>query len=263
MPRFAANLTFLFQELAFMDRFAAAAGQGFMAVEFMSAYEHAPAAVAAALRDNGLRVALMNSPAGNMAAGERGLAALPERRRDFRASIGQALEYCAATACPLLHVMAGIVPKKAEPRLLQACYMDNLAWAAEQARQAGVTLTIEPINGRDMPGYFLQDYDYAESVIREVKAPNLHLQFDMYHVQVLHGDVSRRLERQLPLIAHVQVANPPDRSQPGQGELNYPFLFETLDALGYAGWVGAEYKPSGSTEASLDWFKPYRGKASA
>ncbi|MBX3454994.1 2-oxo-tetronate isomerase [Ferrovibrio sp.] len=262
MPRFAANLTFLFQNLAFMDRFAAAAEQGFMAVEFMSAYEHAPAAVAAALRDNGLRMALMNSPAGDLQAGERGLAALPERRRDFRTSIGRALDYCAATGCPLLHVMAGIVPEKAERRLLQACYMDNLAWAAEQARQAGVALTIEPINGRDIPGYFLQDYDYAETVLKELKAPNLHLQFDMYHVQVLHGDVSMRLERQLPLIAHVQVANPPDRAEPDIGELNYDYLFRKLDALGYAGWVGAEYKPTDRTETSLNWFKPYRGKSS-
>ena len=260
MPRFAANLTFLFQDLAFMDRFAAAAEQGFTAVEFMSAYEHAPSAVAAALRDSGLRVALMNSPAGNYEAGERGLAALPERRREFRASIGRALEYCAATACPLLHVMAGIAPEKAERRLLQACYMDNLAWTAEQAARAGVAITIEPINGRDMPGYFLADYDYAETVIGEVKAPNLHLQFDMYHVQVLHGDVSRRLERQFPLIAHVQVANPPDRREPGNGELDYAFLFQRLDALGYAGWVGAEYKPAAATEASLAWFQPYRGK---
>lgn len=262
MPRFAANLTFLFQDLAFMDRFAAAAEQGFTAVEFMSAYEHAPSAVAAALRDSGLRMALMNSPAGDLAGGERGLAALPERRRDFRTSIGRALEYCAATACPLLHVMAGIVPEKADRRLLQACYMDNLAWAAEQAASAGVALTIEPINGRDMPGYFLRDYDYAETVLKDVKAPNLHLQFDMYHVQILHGDVSHRLDRQYPLIAHVQVANPPDRREPGKGELQYDYLFRRLDALGYAGWVGAEYKPEHGTEASLGWFKPYRGKSS-
>lgn len=262
MPRFAANLTFLFQELAFMDRFAAAAEQGFTAVEFMSAYDHAPAAVAAALRDSGLRMALMNSPAGDLAGGERGLAALPERRRDFRASIARALDYCAATGCPLLHVMAGIAPEKADRRVLQACYMDNLSWAAAQAAQAGVALTLEPINGRDIPGYFLQDYDEAETVLQAVNAANLHLQFDMYHVQVLHGDVSRRLERQFARIAHVQVANPPDRREPGNGELNYAHLFARLDALGYAGWVGAEYKPEHGTEASLGWFKPYRGKSS-
>jgi len=253
MPRFAANLSFLFQEFGFIDRFAAAAAQGFAAVEFMFPAEHAPATVAAALRDQGLQMALMNAPAGDWAAGERGLAALPDRRRDFRAAMARGLDFAGAIGCPKLHVLAGLVPQGADIRAHQACYMDNLAWAAQQALGFGITLTIEPINQRDIPGFFLSDFDYAERVIAEIGAPNLRLQFDIYHAQVIHGDVSRRLQRQFPLVGHVQIANPPDRREPGKGELSFDFLFGQLDALGYDGWVGCEYRPEGSTRDSLAW----------
>lgn len=257
MPRFAANLSFLFQDDPFLDRFAAAAGQGFEAVEFMFPYDHAPAAVAAAARDAGIQVVLFNAPPGDWQAGERGLAALPERRREFRAAIARAFEYAAALNCPRIHVVAGVQPPGLDRRAMEACYMDNLAWAAEQASGIGATLMIEPINRRDIPGFFLSDFDFAQQVIEEIGAPNLRLQFDIYHAQIIHGDISRRLEHQLPWIGHIQIANPPDRREPGNGEINYPFVFERLDALGYDGWVGCEYRPAGSTIDSLGWIRPY------
>ncbi len=257
MPRFSANLTFLFQEYAFLDRLAVAREQGFAAVEFMFQPDQSPAAIAAALRDNGLELALMNTPAGNFEAGERGLACLPQQRQAFRTSIHRAFEVATAAGCKRLHVMAGVEPPGADRRALEACFLDNLAWAAEQAARAGLTLLLEPINRRDIPGYFLHDYDVAERILSEMALPQLRLQFDMYHVQVVHGDVSKRLERQLPLIEHIQIANPPDRREPGNGELDYGFLLGRLDQLGYAGWVGCEYRPAGDTLASLAWIRPW------
>lgn len=257
MPRFAANLSFLFPEEPFLDRFAAAAEQGFQAVEFMFPYDHSAAAVAAAMRDAGLEVALFNAPPGDWAAGERGLASLPDRRQDFRASMSRAFDYAQALRCRQIHVVAGLQPAKADRRAMEACYMDNLAWAAQQAGQAGITLMIEPINQRDIPGFFLSDFDFAEKVIREVNAPNLRLQFDVYHAQIIHGDLARRIERQMPVIGHVQIANPPDRREPGNGEINYDYIFQRLDALGYAGWIGCEYRPAGSTADSLGWIRGY------
>ncbi|MFN4311278.1 MAG: 2-oxo-tetronate isomerase [Ferrovibrio sp.] len=257
MPRFAANLSFLFQDIPFLDRFPAAAEQGFTAVEFMFPYDHAPAAVAAAMRDAGLQVALFNAPPGDWGAGERGLAALPARRSDFRAAMARAFEYAAALNCPRIHVVAGIEPARADRRALEACYMDNLAWAAEQASSAGLLLLIEPINRRDIPGFFLNDFDFAQKVIEEVRAPNLRLQFDIYHAQIIHGDITRRLERQIPWIGHIQIANPPDRREPGNGEIDYRYIFQRLDALGYDGWVGCEYRPEGDTVASLGWIREY------
>lgn len=257
MPRFSANLTFLFQEYAFLDRLAVAREQGFDAVEFMYQPDQSPAAIAAALRDNGLELALMNTPAGNFEAGERGLACLPQQRQAFRTSIHRAFEVASAAGCKRLHVMAGVEPAGADRRALEACFLDNLAWAAEQAARAGLTLLLEPINRRDIPGYFLHDYDVAERILREMALPHLRLQFDMYHVQVVHGDVSKRLERQLPLIEHIQIANPPDRREPGNGELDYGFLLNRLDQLGYAGWVGCEYRPAGDTLDSLGWIRPW------
>ncbi|WP_428246613.1 hydroxypyruvate isomerase family protein [Ferrovibrio sp.] len=257
MPRFSANLTFLFQEYAFLDRLAVAREQGFDAVEFMYQPDQSPAAIAAALRDNGLELVLMNTPAGNFEAGERGLACLPQQRQAFRTSIHRAFEVASAAGCKRLHVMAGVEPAGADRRALEACFLDNLAWAAEQAARAGLTLLLEPINRRDIPGYFLHDYDVAERILREMALPHLRLQFDMYHVQVVHGDVSKRLERQLPLIEHIQIANPPDRREPGNGELDYGFLLGRLDQLGYAGWVGCEYRPAGDTLDSLGWIRPW------
>jgi hydroxypyruvate isomerase len=257
MPRFAANLSFLFQEEPFLDRFAAAADQGFEAVEFTFPYEHAPAAVAAAMKAAGLQVVLFNTPAGDWAGGERGLTALPGRRQEFRAAMDRAFEFAAALNCPRIHVVAGLEQSGSDRRVLEACYMDNLAWAAEQASGAGLMLMIEPINRRDVPGFFLHDFDYAEKVLTEIGAPNLRLQFDIYHAQIIHGDLSKRLERQMPWIGHIQIANPPDRREPGGGEIDYGFIFDRLESLGYDGWIGCEYRPAGATAASLDWARRY------
>jgi hydroxypyruvate isomerase len=223
----------------------------------MFPYDYTPSAVAAAARDAGLQVVLFNAPPGDWSNGERGLAALPTRRQDFRAAIARAFDYAAAMNCPRIHVVAGIEPPSGDRRTMEACYMDNLAWAAEQASAAGLLLLIEPINRRDIPGFFLHDFDYAERVIGEIGAPNLRLQFDMYHAQIIHGDLTRRLERQLPLVGHIQIANPPDRREPGNGEIDYRFMFEKLDSLGYDGWVGCEYRPAGDTAASLGWIRDY------
>lgn len=257
MPRFAANLSFLFQEEPFLDRFQAAARQGFQAVEFMFPYDHSAAAVAAASRDSGLQVVLFNAPPGDWNAGERGLASLPERRKDFRVAMARAFDYAAAFNCPRIHVVAGIERAGMDRRAMRACYMDNLAWAAEQASGYGLSLMIEPINRRDVPGFFLSDFDEAEKVLSEINAPNLRMQFDIYHAQIIHGDIVRRLERQMPWIGHIQIANPPDRREPGAGEIEYDFVFAKLDSLGYDGWVGCEYRPAGETEASLDWIRRY------
>lgn len=258
MPRFAANVSFMFQEDPFLDRFAAAAGQGFQAVEFTFPYDFSPAAVAAAVRDAGLQVVLFNSPPGDYAAGERGLAALPARRQDFRASMMRAFDYAEALSCPRIHVIAGVEPAGTDRKALRACFLDNLAWAAEQASGLGLTLMLEPINRRDIPGFYLYDYDEAERIIGEIGAPNLRLQFDFYHAQITHGDVIKRFERQLPCSSHIQIANPPDRRGPGRGELDYRFIFAQIDALGYDGWVSCEYRPGDEgTVASLDWIREY------
>lgn len=257
MPRFAANLSFLFQEEPFLDRFAAAAEQGFEAVEFMFPYDHSAAAVAAAARDANVKIALFNAPPGDWANGERGLAALPARRQDFRIAMARAFDYARAIRCTNVHVVAGIQPAGADRRTMEACYMDNLAWAAQQASQIGVTLMIEPINQRDIPGFFLSDFDFAERVVTEIGSTSLRLQFDIYHAQIIHGDIAKRLTRQMPWVGHVQIANPPDRREPGKGEIDYRYMFERLDALGYDGWVGCEYRPEGSTVESLSWIRDH------
>jgi len=257
MPRFAANLSFLFQEEPFLERFAAAADQGFQAVEFMFPYDHSAAAVASAVRSAGVQVVLFNTPAGDWSKGERGLAALPNRRQDFRAAMARTFEYAEAYDCPRIHVVAGMQPAGADRRAMEACFMDNLAWAAEQAAGLGRMLMLEPLNQRDNPGFFLSDFDFAEKVIADIGAPNLRLQFDVYHAQITHGDLTKRIERQMPWIGHVQIANPPHRHEPGKGEIDYRHVFETFDRLGYEGWIGCEYRPSGSMLDSLNWIREY------
>ncbi|GAB4186174.1 MAG: hydroxypyruvate isomerase family protein [Thalassobaculales bacterium] len=248
MPRFAANIGFLFTEYPFLDRFAAAAAAGFRAVEYMSPYDYRPEVMAGLLRQHGLRQVLINSPAGDWAAGERGTAALAGRTAEFRDGIDRAIAHAKATATPALHVMAGIAGPEA-----RALYVENVAWAAERLERAGIDCLIEPINRRDIPGYFLADFGLALAVIEEIDAPNLKLQYDVYHRQILHGDVIRSLEALLPRIGHVQIAGVPDRGEPDAGELNYAHVFAALDSLGYAGWVGCEYRPRGRTADGLGW----------
>ena len=256
MPRFAANLTMMFAERAFLDRFAAAAEAGFEAVEFLFPYDHAPEAVGDALSRNGLTQALFNLPPGDWAAGERGLSALPGRFDDVKAGLARALPYVEATGVRRLHLMAGLADP--DDQAAQDAFRRAVVWTAEALKPRGVELMIEPINGRDMPGYFLNDFDRAAALIRELDLPNLKLQFDLYHCQILHGDVTTRLRELMPIVGHVQVASVPDRAEPGRGETNEAFLFAELDRLGYDGFVGCEYVPAAGTLEGLSWFDAYR-----
>jgi hydroxypyruvate isomerase len=260
MPKFAANLSLLYTELPFMQRFGAAAADGFQAVEFLFPYEVPAAELQQALQAKGLRQVLFNAPPGDWAGGERGLACLPDRQAEFRAGIEQALHYATALDCPRLHVMAGIAPPNEKPEVLQATYLENLRWAARQALGQGLQLTIEAINPIDMPGYYLQRQAQALEVAEAVGAPNLSVQFDVYHCQVSEGNVSRKLREVMArgLLGHVQIAGAPDRHEPDQGELRVESLLKLLDELGYTGFVGCEYRPRAGTREGLRWLKAWR-----
>lgn len=258
MPIFAANIGFLFQEHDFLDRIAAAADCGFPAVEFAFPAGHAPDAVAAKLDSAGVAVALLGLPSGDPAKGERGLAALPDRFDAVKAGIDKAQPYIEATGVSRVHLMAGMANPK-DPAA-QAAYRRSVAYAAERMAALDVDVLLEPINGRDMPGYFLNDFALAEQVIADLGLPNVRLQFDVYHRQIMRGDVSVALRDLLPIIGHVQIASVPSRNEPDSEELNYPFLFQQLDLLGYEGFVGCEYRPRGKTRDGLDWLTAAGGR---
>ncbi|WP_049732557.1 2-oxo-tetronate isomerase [Rhizobium ecuadorense] len=255
MPVFAANLTMMFNEWTFLDRFDAAADAGFAAVEYLFPYEAAPEAIAERLGRNNLQQALFNLPPGDWAAGERGVAALPGRFDALKADVERALDYAAATGVRRLHLMAGI----ADPRDENAAssYRRSVTYAAERLADKGIDLVLEPINGRNMPGYFLNDFSAAEKLIAECGLPNLKLQFDIYHCQIIHGDVTMALRRLLPITGHIQIASVPSRNEPDGEELNYPYLFGEIDRLGYDGFIGCEYVPRGHTLDGLGWFRPF------
>lgn len=258
MPRFAANLTLMFNEVPFLERFEAAARAGFQAVEFQFPYDHRPEEVARRLHDAGVKSVAFNLPPGDAARGERGIAALPGREAEFRASVETAARYAGALGTPTLHAMAGIVPEGADRAAARATYVANLRHAARALAADGRTLVIEPINGRDMPGYFLQRQEEAHAVREEVGEPNLLVQMDLYHAQIVEGDLTVKLRRWVKQVGHVQIASVPDRHEPDHGELSFPHLFALLDELGYAGWVGCEYRPAGDTVAGLGWFDRWR-----
>lgn len=257
MPRFAANLSMMYTEVPFLDRFAAAAKDGFKAVEFLFPYDHPPDDVARRLRDNKLELALFNLPPGNWDAGERGLASLPGREAEFAASVTKALQYNEVLRSPRLHVMAGIPPEGADLRACRQTYIRSLKIACEQAGE-GIALLIEPINTRDIPGYFLNRQDEAHAIRQEVGMSNLKVQMDLYHCQVVEGDVAMKIRRYFPDIGHIQVAGVPERHEPSLGEVNYPYLFDLLDSLGYSGWIGCEYRPRNGTSAGLGWMAAYK-----
>lgn len=273
MPRFAANLSFLYQELDFLDRFDAAARDGFRAVEYLAPYAFAAQDIAARLRAHGLQQVLFNAPpsggdgasvATAWSRAERGIACLPGREAEFREGFAHALAYADALDCPRIHVMAGLVPGGADRATLRATYVGNLQWAASQAAIAGRGIVIEPINTRDMPGYLLNRQDEAHAVLAEVGAPNLQVQMDLYHCQIVEGDLASNLRTWLPTgaVGHLQVAGVPARNEPDTGEVNYPFLFDLIDSLGYDGWIGCEYRPAdpspGGTSAGLGWLRNLR-----
>ncbi len=258
MPKFSANLSFLYQDLAFLDRFAAAAKDGFGALEYLGPYAEPKEKVADALQANGLKQALFNVPSGDWAGGERGIACLPDRIEEFRSGISLALDYAKALACPQVNVISGLVPKGADLETLEKVLVENLKYAAERAADAGVKLLIEPINLRDIPGFFLSNTDHAERILEKVGSDNLYIQYDFYHMQIMQGDLIPTFIRLKDRIAHVQIADNPGRNEPGTGEINYSFILSELDRLGYDGWVGCEYKPKTGTSEGLGWMKPYR-----
>jgi hydroxypyruvate isomerase len=253
VPRFAANLSMMFNEVPFLERFAAARKAGFEGVEFLFPYDFSTNDLRTRLVGEGLTQALFNMPPGNWGAGERGLASLPGRQSEFREGVKKALDYAAALDCRHVHCMAGIVPADISPVTAAAVYAANLAWATEQARPAGVKLVIEPINHRDMPGYFLNTQAQGAAVVDAIGRDRLGLQFDVYHVQITEGDITKRMERYMPVIAHIQVADVPARNEPGTGEIGWDYVFRRMDELGYQGWVGCEYRPAGDTVAGLGW----------
>jgi len=263
MPRFAANLSMLYTELPFLDRFAAAAADGFDAVEYLFPYDFTPTEIAARLKENGLTQALFNLPPGDWAAGERGMACHPGREAEFAASVAQALVYAQATSCQRLHAMAGLKPAGVSEAALRSTYVNNLRAAAAQLAPHGITLLIEPINTRDMPGFYLNRQQQAHGVLAEVGAPNLKVQMDLYHCQIMEGDLSRRLEQHLAGVGHIQIAGVPDRQEPDGGEVHFPHLLDRLDALGYAGFVGCEYRPKAGTSEGLGWLRHYRARSTA
>ena len=258
MPRFAANLTMMFNEGDFLSRFAAAADAGFAAVEFLFPYAYAKAELRARLRETGLAQALFNLPPGEWNAGERGVGALPGRQAEFREGVAKALEYAEALECPRVHAMAGIVPASVDPAVCEASYVENLRFAARAARAAGVEILIEPINARDMPGYFLNRTDQARRIIELVGEDNLFLQYDIYHAQISEGFLAETFRANRALIRHIQIAGVPGRCEPdAEQEINYPFLFRAIDAAGYGGWIGCEYRPRAGTMQGLGWIGPY------
>ncbi|WP_133646058.1 2-oxo-tetronate isomerase [Paraburkholderia flava] len=257
MPRFAANLSMMYTEHGFLDRFGAAAQDGFKAAEFLFPYDFPAAELKARLDAHGLTQALFNAPPGDWANGERGIASLPGREDEFRRSVDTALEYARALGNRKLHVMAGLIGADQSRERHREVYLRNLAHAAEAALADGITVVIEPINTRDIPGFFLNRQDDAQAICAEVGAANLKVQFDCYHCQIVEGDLAVKLKRDMAGIGHIQIAGVPERHEPDLGELNYPYLFDLIDALGYDGYIGCEYRPRAGTSAGLGWLKPY------
>lgn len=253
MPRFCANLSLLFTEHPFVERWSAAARAGFRGVECHFPYAEPVAVLAEALRHNGLEQVLFNLPPGDWAAGERGIACLPDRVDEFEDGVGRAIDYARALGCRRINCLAGIAPADAERGELLAVMERNLRFAARALAPENIELLVEPINTRDMPGFLLNRSADTLALIERVGEANVKLQYDVYHMQIMEGDLARTLQRELPRIGHVQIADNPGRHEPGSGEINYPFLFDWLDRIGYSGWVSAEYVPAGDTAAGLGW----------
>jgi hydroxypyruvate isomerase len=255
MTKFAANLTMLFNEVPFLERFAAAKAAGFEAVEYLFPYAYDKNELAGLLKTHGLQQVLHNLPAGNWEAGERGIACHPDRVQEFRAGVDQAIEYAKALGCPQVNCLAGKVPAGVSREQAHATFVANLKFAADKLKAAGLKLLIEPINSYDIPGFFLNYTAQAAAILDEVGSDNLYIQYDLYHAQRMEGELAATVQKHLARIAHVQLADNPGRNEPGTGEMNYPFLFRHLDAIGYTGWIGCEYKPKTTTVEGLGWIK--------
>ncbi len=253
MVQLAANLSMMFNEVDFLDRFSAAAEAGFKGVEYLFPYDFAADDLKSRLDENNLTQVLFNTPAGDWDAGERGLACNPARADDFRQGVAKAIDYAKTLGCDRLHCMAGLAPEGADAGELRNTYVDNLRYAANEMGSAGIKCLIEMINTRDIPGFYLNTSAQAEEILAAVGSDNLYLQYDIYHMQIMEGDLAPTIERLLPKIAHMQLADTPGRNEPGTGEINYGFLFAHIDKLGYKGWIGCEYKPATTTGEGLGW----------
>lgn len=257
MPRFAANLSMLFTELPFMERFGAAAAAGFKGVEYLFPYAFAKQDLAAGLARHGLVQVLHNLPAGNWEAGERGIACDPARVAEFRSGVAQAIDYATALGCRQVNCLAGIAPAGVSAEVLRETFVANLRFAAAQLQEAGIRLLIEPINTYDIPGFYLKRTAQAAEILDEVGSANLFIQYDIYHAQRMEGELAATITKHLPRIAHIQLADNPGRHEPGSGEIHYPWLLRHIDGLGYAGWIGCEYKPATTTTEGLGWLQAY------
>ena len=257
MPKFSANLTMLFNEVDFLSRFEKAAGAGFKGVEFLFPYRWDKEVLAELLTKFGLEQVLHNLPAGDWEAGERGIACLPDRVDEFQEGVGLAIEYAEALKCPRLNCLVGNTPEGVSADRIQKTMVDNLRLAAAALEKKGIRLLVEHLNHHDNPGFHLMHLSDVVQLCEEVNHPNLWLQCDIYHLQIMDGDLARTIKENLPRIAHFQLADNPGRHEPGTGEINYPYLFDIIDRAGYDGWIGCEYIPSGLTEENLRWIKPY------
>lgn len=257
MLKFAANLAFLFTEEDFLQRFAAARKAGFDAVEFPFPYAHEQSKLADAIKTAGVEVALFNLPAGDWIKGERGIACHPGRQAEFRDGVGAAIEYARLLHVPKINCLSGVAPADADPDLVLSTFVENLGYAADELAKEGILLVMEPINTRTIPGFYLNTTAQSLDIMREVGSGNLKIQYDIFHMQIMEGDLAKTIEAELPQIGHIQFADVPDRHEPGSGEINFDFLFERIDALGYDGWIGAEYTPAKSTLDGLGWLKKY------
>lgn len=257
MPKFSANLTFLYTHLDFLDRFAAAAKDDFKAVEYLEPYAYAPEKIASKLQEHNLTQGLFNLPVGNWDGGERGIACLPDRIDEFKAGIDKAITYAKALNCKKVNCLTGIPEGGTASELAEVTLVGNLKYAAEKLAEANITLVFEPINTRDIPGYFVSTTDHAERILDAVGVDNLYIQYDMYHMQIMQGDLIPTYERLKNRIGHIQIADNPGRNEPGTGEINYTNILAALDKLGYSGFIGCEYKPKDGTTEGLGWMKPY------
>jgi hydroxypyruvate isomerase len=257
VPKFNANLTLLFNEVDFLERFQAARLAGFAGVEYLFPYAYRKEDLLERLQTHGLTQVLHNLPAGDWAKGERGIACLPDRVGEFQDGVGTAIEYAQALQCAQLNCLAGIPPPELDPAEVRATLVRNLQFAAAQLKAAGIRLLLEPCNTRDLPGFYLNRSQQAIEIIDAVGSDNLYLQYDIYHMQVMEGNLAPTIQRNLHRIAHMQLADNPGRHEPGTGEINYPFLFGVIDRLGYSGWIGCEYQPTKGTVEGLGWIKPY------
>ncbi len=257
MTKFAANLTMMFNEVDFLDRFSAASDAGFKGVEYLFPYDYEPAEIVEKLEQHNLTQVLHNLPAGDWAAGERGIACHPDRVSEFQEGVAEAIKYATALKCPQVNCLAGIAPEGVSCEDSQDTLVSNLKFAAEHLKSAGIRLLIEPINTIDIPGFVLNYPEQARDLIEQVGSDNLFLQHDLYHMQIMQGDLARNIDRNKDIIRHIQIADNPGRHEPGTGEINYPYLFKYLDDIGYEGWVGCEYVPAATTHEGLTWIKPF------